>query len=183
MLLIATMTPSRICAAVGRTTDLANGLFPLARSFATLAVHDDDAFAASCPFTASSCAKPFSSSLAPIPRQSSTEAATAENFDAIGGFAAERWLAVDKLRIYPDATEYHLGPAHAHTAHRDVHPNLRADCVLAIVSFNASVWLPKDDEARWQFSVSLGASSNNGSPCQPQKTAPIQKARLLSTLC
>ena len=45
------------------------------------------------------------------------------------------------------------GPEHADTFRRDLHPDLRADYVLANPPFNDSDWFRKDDDVRWQFGV------------------------------
>ncbi len=37
------------------------------------------------------------------------------------------------------------------TFRRDLHPDLRADFVLANPPFNDSDWFRKDDDVRWQF--------------------------------
>ena len=49
--------------------------------------------------------------------------------------------------------EADLGEEHADTFLRDLHPDLRADFVLANPPFNDSDWFRKDDDARWQFGL------------------------------
>jgi hypothetical protein len=46
----------------------------------------------------------------------------------------------------------YFGPEHADTFRWDVHPNLRADVVIANPPFNDSDWFRKDD-LRWQIGV------------------------------
>ena len=53
-----------------------------------------------------------------------------------------------------------FGPEHADTFRRCLHPDLRADYVLANPPFNDSDWFRKDDDVRWQFGVPLGLNSN-----------------------
>ena len=48
--------------------------------------------------------------------------------------------------------EADFGPEHADTFRRDLHPDLRADYVLANPApFNDSDWFRKDDDVRWQY--------------------------------
>ena len=44
--------------------------------------------------------------------------------------------------------------------HRDLHPDLRADYVLANPPFNDSDWFRKDDDVRWQFGVPPKGNAN-----------------------
>ena len=46
--------------------------------------------------------------------------------------------------------EADFGPENADTFRRDLHPDLRADYVLANPPFNDSDWFRKDDDRRWQ---------------------------------
>jgi type I restriction enzyme M protein len=57
--------------------------------------------------------------------------------------------------------EADFGPEHADTFRRDLHPDLRADYVLANPPFNGSDWFRKDDDVRWKL---LG-----GAPLLPPK--------------
>ena len=54
--------------------------------------------------------------------------------------------------------EADFGPEHADTFRRDLHPDLRADYVLANPPFNDSDWFRQDDDVRF-FSLS---ASNGG---------------------
>ena len=65
--------------------------------------------------------------------------------------ATTRRLAVMNLAIR--GIEADFGPEHADTFRRDLHPDLRADFVLANPPFNDSDWFRKDDDVRWQFGV------------------------------
>jgi len=56
--------------------------------------------------------------------------------------------------------EADFGPEHADTFRRDLHPDLRADYVLANPPFNDSDWFRKDDDARWQFGVPPRGNAN-----------------------
>jgi type I restriction enzyme M protein len=58
--------------------------------------------------------------------------------------------------------EADFGPEHADTFRRDLHPDLRADYVLANPPFNDSDWFRKDDDVRWQ--PSGARSTAKGSP-------------------
>jgi type I restriction enzyme M protein len=55
-----------------------------------------------------------------------------------------------------------LGKEHADSFHRDLHPDLKADCVIANPPFNDSDWrgeLLKDDK-RWQFGIPPASNAN-----------------------
>jgi type I restriction enzyme M protein len=56
--------------------------------------------------------------------------------------------------------EADLGPEQADTFRRDVHPDLRADYVLANPPFNDSDWFRKDDDVRWQHGVPPKGNAN-----------------------
>jgi type I restriction-modification system DNA methylase subunit len=56
--------------------------------------------------------------------------------------------------------EADLGEEHADTFRRDLHPDLRADFVLADPPFNDSDWFRKDDDARWQFGLPPRGNAN-----------------------
>lgn len=62
--------------------------------------------------------------------------------------ATTRRLAVMNLALR--GIEADFGPEHADTFRRDLHPDLRADYVLANPPFNDSDWFRKDDDVRWQ---------------------------------
>ncbi len=62
-----------------------------------------------------------------------------------------RRLAVMNLALR--GIEADFGPEHADTFRRDLHPDLRADFVIANPPFNDSEWFRKDDDVRWQYGV------------------------------
>jgi type I restriction enzyme M protein len=70
------------------------------------------------------------------------------------------WRAVMNLALR--GIEADFGPEHADTFRRDLHPDLRADYVLANPPFNDSDWFRKDDDVRWQWSEATWTT--NGSP-------------------
>ncbi len=67
-------------------------------------------------------------------------------------------LAVTNLALR--GIEADFGPEHADTFRRDLHPDLRADYVLANPPFNDSDWFRKDDDVRWQFGVPPKGNAN-----------------------
>jgi type I restriction enzyme M protein len=69
-----------------------------------------------------------------------------------------RRLAVMNLALR--GIEADLGPEHADTFRRDLHPDLRADYVLANPPFNDSDWFRKDDDVRWQYGVPPKGNAN-----------------------
>lgn len=69
-----------------------------------------------------------------------------------------RRLALMNLAIR--GIEADFGPEHADTFRRDLHPDLRADYVLANPPFNDSDWFRKDDDVRWQFGVPPKGNAN-----------------------
>ena len=62
-----------------------------------------------------------------------------------------RRLAVMNLALR--GIEADFGVENADTFRRDLHPDLRADYVLANPPFNDSDWFRKDDDVRWQYGV------------------------------
>ena len=72
--------------------------------------------------------------------------------------ATTRRLAVMNLAIR--GIEADFGSEHADTFRRDLHPDLRADFVLANPPFNDSDWFRKDDDVRWQFGVPPKGNAN-----------------------
>jgi len=67
-----------------------------------------------------------------------------------------------KMNLAIRGIEGNLGPEHADSFHRDLHPDLKADYVLANPPFNDSDWrgeLLKDDR-RWQFGVPPTSNAN-----------------------
>jgi type I restriction enzyme M protein len=69
-----------------------------------------------------------------------------------------RRLAVMNLALR--GIEADFGPEHADSFRRDLHPDLRADYVLANPPFNDSDWFRKDDDVRWQFGVPPKGNAN-----------------------
>ncbi len=69
-----------------------------------------------------------------------------------------RRLAVMNLALR--GIEADFGPEHADTFRRDLHPDLKADYVLANPPFNDSDWFRKDDDVRWQFGVPPKGNAN-----------------------
>jgi type I restriction enzyme M protein len=69
-----------------------------------------------------------------------------------------RRLAVMNLALR--GIEADFGPERADTFRRDLHPDLRADYVLANPPFNDSDWFRKDDDVRWQFGVPPKGNAN-----------------------
>lgn len=72
--------------------------------------------------------------------------------------ATTRRLAVMNLAIRGITADF--GPEHADTFRRDLHPDLRADYVLANPPFNDSDWFRKDDDVRWQYGVPPKGNAN-----------------------
>jgi len=69
-----------------------------------------------------------------------------------------RRLAVMNLALR--GIEADFGPENADTFRRDLHPDLRADYVLANPPFNDSDWFRKDDDVRWKFGVPPKGNAN-----------------------
>jgi len=72
--------------------------------------------------------------------------------------ATTRRLAVMNLALR--GIEADFGPEHADTFRRTLHPDLRADYVLANPPFNDSDWFRKDDDVRWQHGVPPKGNAN-----------------------
>lgn len=72
--------------------------------------------------------------------------------------ATTRRLAIMNLAIR--GIEADFGPEHADTFRRDLHPDLRADYVLANPPFNDSDWFRKDDDVRWQYGIPPKGNAN-----------------------
>ncbi len=72
--------------------------------------------------------------------------------------ATTRRLAVMNLAIR--GIEADLGEEQADTFRRDLHPDLRADFVLANPPFNDSDWFRKDDDPRWQYGLPPRGNAN-----------------------
>ncbi|MBI4996671.1 MAG: SAM-dependent DNA methyltransferase [Rhodocyclales bacterium] len=69
-----------------------------------------------------------------------------------------RRLAVMNLALR--GIEADFGPENADTFRRDLHPDLRADYVLANPPFNDSDWHRRDDDVRWQFGLPPKGNAN-----------------------
>jgi len=69
-----------------------------------------------------------------------------------------RRLAIMNLALR--GIEADFGPEHADTFRRPLHPDLRADYVLANPPFNDSDWYCKDDDVRWQYGVPPKGNAN-----------------------
>jgi len=69
-----------------------------------------------------------------------------------------RRLAIMNLAIR--GIEADFGEEHADTFRRDLHPDLRADYVLANPPFNDSDWFRKDDDVRWAYGVPPKGNAN-----------------------
>ena len=65
--------------------------------------------------------------------------------------ATTRRLAVINLALR--GIEADFGPEHADTFRRELHPDLRADYILANPPFNGSGWFRKDDDVPWPLGV------------------------------
>jgi type I restriction enzyme M protein len=72
--------------------------------------------------------------------------------------ATTRRLAVMNLALR--GIEADFGAEHADTFSRDLHPDLRADYVIANPPFNDSDWFRKDDDVRWQYGVPPKGNAN-----------------------
>jgi type I restriction enzyme M protein len=72
--------------------------------------------------------------------------------------ATTRRLAVMNLALR--GIEADFGPEHADSFRRDLHPDLRADYVIANPPFNDSDWFRKDDDVRWQYGVPPKGNAN-----------------------
>jgi len=72
--------------------------------------------------------------------------------------ATTRRLAVMNLALR--GIEADFGPEHADTFRRDLHPDLRADFVIANPPFNDSDWHRRDDDVRWQYGVPPKGNAN-----------------------
>jgi type I restriction enzyme M protein len=72
--------------------------------------------------------------------------------------ATTRRLAVMNLALR--GIEADFGPEQADTFRRDLHPDLRADYVLANPPFNDSDWHRRDDDVRWQYGAPPKGNAN-----------------------
>ena len=69
-----------------------------------------------------------------------------------------RRLAIMNLALR--GIEADFGPENADSFRRDLHPDLRADYVLANPPFNDSDWFRNEDDVRWQFGVPPAGNAN-----------------------
>jgi type I restriction enzyme M protein len=65
-----------------------------------------------------------------------------------------------KMNLALRGIEANLGPQHADTFRRDLHPDLKADFILANPPFNMSDWARDSDDVRWQFGVPPQGNAN-----------------------
>ncbi len=65
-----------------------------------------------------------------------------------------------KMNLALRGIDANLGPQHADTFRRDLHPDLKADFVLANPPFNMSDWARDADDVRWQFGVPPQGNAN-----------------------
>ena len=72
--------------------------------------------------------------------------------------ATTRKLAIMNLAIR--GIEADFSEEQADTFRRDLHPDLRADFVLANPPFNDSDWFRKDDDVRWQYGIPPKGNAN-----------------------
>ena len=72
--------------------------------------------------------------------------------------ATTRRLAIMNLAIR--GIEADFGLEHADTFRRDLHPDLRADYVLANPPFNDSDWFRKEEDVRWKFGIPPKGNAN-----------------------
>jgi type I restriction enzyme M protein len=72
--------------------------------------------------------------------------------------ATTRRLAVMNLALR--GIEADFGTEHADTFRRVLHPDLRADYVIANPPFNDSDWFRQDDDVRWQYGVPPKGNAN-----------------------
>jgi len=69
-----------------------------------------------------------------------------------------RRLAVMNLALR--GIEADFGPEHADTFRRDLHPDLKADYVIANPPFNDSDWYRNDEDVRWAYGVPPKGNAN-----------------------
>ena len=71
-----------------------------------------------------------------------------------------RRLAMMNLAIR--GIEGDLGPEHADSFRRDLHPDLKSDYVLANPPFNDSDWIRNEEDARWKYGIPPKGNANYG---------------------
>jgi len=69
-----------------------------------------------------------------------------------------RRLAMMNLAIR--GIEGDLGPEHADSFRRDLHPDLKSDYVLANPPFNDSDWIRNEEDARWKYGIPPKGNAN-----------------------
>lgn len=67
-----------------------------------------------------------------------------------------------KMNLAIRGVESNLGPEHADSFHRDLHPDLKADFILANPPFNSSDWGGERlrEDARWKFGTPPSGNAN-----------------------
>ena len=67
-----------------------------------------------------------------------------------------------KMNLAIRGIESNLGPEHADSFHRDMHPDLKADFILANPPFNSSDWGGErlKEDARWKYGVPPSGNAN-----------------------
>jgi type I restriction enzyme M protein len=67
-----------------------------------------------------------------------------------------------KMNLAIRGIEANLGPQHADTFHRDLHPDLKADYILANPPFNAKDWGGERlaEDVRWKYGIPPASSAN-----------------------
>ena len=76
------------------------------------------------------------------------------------GISPTRRLAVMNLALRGNEADF--GPEHADTFRNDLHPDLKADYILANFPFNVSDWFRKDDDVRWKYGLPPKGNANFG---------------------
>ncbi len=72
----------------------------------------------------------------------------------------ERTWRMAKMNLAIHGITGNLGPSWGDTFARDLHPELRADYVLANPPFNIKDWARREDDARWRFGVPPARNAN-----------------------
>jgi type I restriction enzyme M protein len=69
-----------------------------------------------------------------------------------------------KMNLAIRGIESNLGPEHADSFHRDLHPDLKADFILANPPFNSSDWGGErlKEDARWKYGIPPAGNANFG---------------------
>jgi len=67
-----------------------------------------------------------------------------------------------KMNLAIRGIESNLGPEHADSFHHDLHPDLKADFVLANPPFNSSDWGGErlKEDARWKYGIPPAGNAN-----------------------